>query len=372
MSLGTLILPFDTGAYGAPNTAILNGITNGSVDGNFAMVQGDELSLVLYPRVQPLITGQPTTTQRLPSGCSIIVTGKPLATPGASSVLFQAANFTEAQDGNGNWTYTGYLDLDTTELAAAIGANVISIPILLVIDIIASGGASQRYLALITVYNQVYSGSEGQPTGATSGYLSQAQSDARYLRNISGTAAITSGASSVVVTGQTWPSVPVAVIAVVLKNGAAADNIFAVVDSSSISATGFTAYLSGAPSDGTHTLFWLAFPNAAAQPLEASQSPDVAGNAVTIDLSLAALALLDFTAASGTVAVTLENANVGRRYTFRVTQGATARGATFPANTRQQGGGGNAYTPSGAGAVDLIEMIYDGTNYLINRLTAYS
>jgi len=372
MSLGTLLLPFDTGAYGSPNSAILNGITNGSVDGNFAMVQGDQFSLVLYPRVQPTVNGQPTTTQRLPVGCSVIVTGKPLATPGAASVLFQAADFTEAQDGNGNWTYTGLLDLDTEELAAAIGANVLSIPVLLVIDIIAEGGAPQRFLALITVYNQVYSGTEAAPTEATSGFLSQAQSDARYLRNISGSQAITSGATSVTVTGQTWPSVPAAIIAVVLKDGGAADNIFATVDSSSISATGFTAYLSGAPSDGTHTLFWLAFPNVASQPLEASQSPAVSGNAVTIDLSRAALCLLNFSACTGTVAITLENASVGQLYTFEITQGSTAYGATFPGNTKQQGGGGNAYTPSGANAVDLIEMIFDGTNYLINRLSAYA
>ncbi|MCE0498803.1 MAG: hypothetical protein LV481_12740 [Methylacidiphilales bacterium] len=180
MSLGTLILPFDTGAYGSPNTAILNGITDGSVDANFAMVQGDQLSLVLYPRAQNIVKGQPTSTVRLPSGASIVVTGKPLATPGADSILFGATGFTEAQDGNGNWTYTGELNLNTTELAAAIGSNQLSIPVLLVIDIVASGGAPQRYLALITIYNQVYSGSEGTPAPATPEFLTETQSDARY------------------------------------------------------------------------------------------------------------------------------------------------------------------------------------------------
>ena len=180
MSLGTLILPFDTGAYGAPNTAILNGITDGSVNGKFSMVQGDELSLVLYPRAQNIVKGQPTSTVRLPTGCSVVVTGKPLGTPGASSVLFLANSFTEAQDGNDNWTYTGELNLDTDELAAEIGSNVLSIPVLLVIDIIAEGGAPQRWLALITVYNQVYSGSEGSPTPASPEFLTETQSDARY------------------------------------------------------------------------------------------------------------------------------------------------------------------------------------------------
>jgi hypothetical protein len=372
MALGTLNLPFDTGAYARPNSVILNGITDPSLAPNFGLVAGDQLTLVLYPRVKSVSPSNPTTTMQLPSGCSVMVTGKPLATPGASSVLFEANAFTEAQDGNGNWTYTGYLNLATTELAAAIPTNQLSIPVLLVIDIISSGGAPQRFLAVITVYNETYTGSEGAPSPGTSGFLSQAQSDARYLRNVSGSQAISASANSVTVTGQTWPSVPAAIIAVVLKNGSTADNIFAVVDSSTISATGFTAWLSGAPSDGTHTLFWLAFVNVASQSLAASQSPVVVSNAVTIDLSQAPLELLDFTATTGTVAITLENASVGRLYFFRITQGSTAHGATFPSNTKQQGGGGNTYTPSGANAVDLIEMIYDGTNYLINRLPAYA
>ncbi|HUB68021.1 MAG TPA: hypothetical protein VL981_11105 [Candidatus Methylacidiphilales bacterium] len=372
MALGTLILPLDTGAYASPNTAILNGITDPSLDTSFGLVEGDQLSLILYPRVKSPTAGAATTTQRLPLGCSIIVTGKPLSSPGASTVLFQATGFTESQDANSNWIYTGYLDLDTNELAAAIPGNTLSIPVLLVIDIISAGGEPQRYLAVVTVYNETYTGSERAPTPATSGFLSQAQSDARYLRNISGTQTIPQGATSVAVTGQTWPETPSAVIAVVVKDGAAADNIFATVDRSSISATGFAAYLSGAPGDGTHQLFWLAFPNAASQALAASQSPTITGNAVTIDLSQAPLCLLNFSGATGTVTMTLENASVGQLYLFEITQGATMRGATFPGNTKQQGGGGATYTPSGANAIDLIEMIYDGTNYLINRLAAYA
>jgi hypothetical protein len=93
-------------------------------------------------------------------------------------------------------------------------------------------------------------------------------------------------------------------------------------------------------------------------------------NAVSIDLSVAPLVLLDFTGATGTVALTLSNASVGAKYFFRITQGTTARGATFPTGTKQRGGG--AYTPSGANALDLVELLYDGTHNLINVLTAYA
>jgi hypothetical protein len=372
MALGTLILPFDTGAYARPNNVILNGITDPSLAGSFGLVAGDQLALVLYPRAKSATVTNPTTTVRLPVGCSIIVTGKPLSTPGASSLLFEASSFTESQDGNGNWIYTGYLDLDTSELATAIPSNTLSIAVLLVIDIVSEGGQPQRFLAQVTIYNETYSGSEGAPTGSTSGFLSQAQSDARYLRNISGLQAITSGAGSVVITGESWAAVPAMVLVAVLKDGASADNIFAVVDSASISSTGFTAYLSGAPSDGTHQLFWLALASAAPQSFAASQSPAVTGNAVAVDLSQAPLELLDFTAATGTVTISLSNASVGQLYLFRITQGSTAYAATFPGNTKQRGGGGNVYTPSGAHAVDLVELIYDGSDFLLNLLPAYA
>jgi hypothetical protein len=372
MALGTLILPFDTGAYARPNAVILNGIADPSLAGSFGLVAGDQLSLVLYPRAKSATVSNPTTTVRLPSGCSVIVTGKPLATPGASSVLFEATGFAETQDGNGNWLYTGFLDLNTTELGSAIGSNELSIQVLLVIDIVAAGGSPQRFLSIITIYNESYTGSESAPSPATSGFLSEAQSDARYIRNNSGLQTIGSGMSTVTVTGQAWGAVPSMVLAVVVKNGSSADNIFVVVDSASITADGFTAYLSGAPSDSTHQLFWLAFMSVASETFSPSQSPAVVSNAVPVDLSLAPLTLLDFTAATGTVSISLINASIGQTYILRITQGSSVHGATFPANTKQRGGGGNAYTPSGANAVDVLELLYDGANYLLNQLSAYA
>lgn len=191
MALGTVSAPFDIGAYGV-TACILQGLTSPSYDTQFGLVGGDELNLVLYPRAQAGTVGAPTTTQRLPTGTTIVVSGKPATNPSSGTLLFEATSFTESQDGNGNWMYTGYLNLNTTELLSAIGSNQ-SIQVLLIIDLISASGKPQRFLDYITVLAPGYTGSEGSPTPATPTFLTAAQTQAGFVANWSFITALTGG-----------------------------------------------------------------------------------------------------------------------------------------------------------------------------------
>jgi hypothetical protein len=184
MAEGVANLYFDFGAYAAPSRCILSGLTSSTPQTDWGFVAGDQLQLVLWPRNIPAAIGGATTTQRLNLG-SIIVTGKPTTNLAATTLFFEAINFVEAnteEDDSGDWSYTGYLNLNTTELIAAVGSEE-STPFLLVIDVIDSTGKPQRWLAEITVYNPVYTGSEGSPTPATPAFWTAAQTQLNCLNN---------------------------------------------------------------------------------------------------------------------------------------------------------------------------------------------
>ena len=183
MAQGTVLLPFNYGAYSSPNSCILNGVTSASPNSAWALTAGDQLNLVLYPRTTTGVAGASSITQQLPAGCSIVITGKVSTALDATTLLFKAINFTQAQDGNNNWTYTGYLDLKTDELAAAITTNQPSIQVMLIIEIIDATGSPQRFLAYITIYNECYSGSEGNPTPATPAFLTASQTQLGFVNN---------------------------------------------------------------------------------------------------------------------------------------------------------------------------------------------
>lgn len=186
MALGTVVLPFDIGAYGQPSKTILNGITDPNTAPSFGMVAGDQFNLVLYPRAQSGTLGNPTTTSQLPSGSSIIVTGKPALSPGSATVLFLSSSFSESNTNgtSGDWRYSGRLNLDTPELLAALPSNTSTIQVTLVIEINEGGGGVQRFLAPITINNPTYTGAEGAPAVATPGYLTAFESLAQFVQNL--------------------------------------------------------------------------------------------------------------------------------------------------------------------------------------------
>lgn len=180
---GTVLLPFDMGAYSSPASCILASLTSATPAPRFALTAGDQVNLIIAPRTNPGVAGQPTTSYTLPVGMTIAVTGKLITNLDASSLLFLATSFTHSTDLNGNDLYTGLLNLNTSELAAAIPTGVQSVAVMLVIELTDTSGNTQRFLCSITVFNETYSGGEGSPTPGTPTFLTAAQTYAGFVNN---------------------------------------------------------------------------------------------------------------------------------------------------------------------------------------------
>jgi hypothetical protein len=87
------------------------------------------------------------------------------------------------------------------------------------------------------------------------------------------------------------------------------------------------------------------------------------GTTQTVDWNSGNAQVLSLASATGTVALTLSNPVAGATYALKVIQGATARNLSWPANVKWPGGTVPAISTT-SGAVDLISLFYDGTNYL--------
>jgi hypothetical protein len=94
------------------------------------------------------------------------------------------------------------------------------------------------------------------------------------------------------------------------------------------------------------------------------QSLTPTGTTQTINFSLGEVIHLDLSSATGNVTLTLNNAVAGVNYTIRVNQGATPRNLIFPVGTLQAGGGGATYVGT-ANFKDIINLIFDTTNFFI-------
>lgn len=87
------------------------------------------------------------------------------------------------------------------------------------------------------------------------------------------------------------------------------------------------------------------------------------GTTQTVDWNSGNAQVLSLASATGTVTLTLSNSVAGATYALKVIQGATARNLSWPANVKWPGGTVPAISTT-SGAVDLISLFYDGTNYL--------
>lgn len=95
------------------------------------------------------------------------------------------------------------------------------------------------------------------------------------------------------------------------------------------------------------------------------------GTTQTIDWNNGNFQTIDLGSATGNVTLTFNNPKVGAFYTLKVIQGPTARQFTYPASVKW--GEGISLVPSITNdAVDIINMIYDGTYYLSSYMTNIS
>lgn len=86
------------------------------------------------------------------------------------------------------------------------------------------------------------------------------------------------------------------------------------------------------------------------------------GTTQTVDFDNGNTQKLSLASASGDVTLTLSNPQTGALYRLFVIQGATARLLTWPASVKWPQGQAPILSSSN-GAIDIVELYYDGTNY---------
>lgn len=96
-----------------------------------------------------------------------------------------------------------------------------------------------------------------------------------------------------------------------------------------------------------------------------------AGTTQTIDWDNGNTQKLDLSSASGNVALTVSNAQTGAVYRLFLIQGATARDIVWPASFKWPQGQLPILSTAN-GAVDIIEMYYDGSNYYADWQVGYT
>ena len=96
-----------------------------------------------------------------------------------------------------------------------------------------------------------------------------------------------------------------------------------------------------------------------------SQTVIASGASTVIDLSLGRLVRFDITAGTSPHSISFTNAVAGATYYLRVLQEQIPVNMTFPAGTIQAGGGGNTI-PGVADTIQLVSVLYTGSEYMIS------
>jgi len=87
------------------------------------------------------------------------------------------------------------------------------------------------------------------------------------------------------------------------------------------------------------------------------------GTTQTIDWSMGNMQIVALNSATGNVTLTLSNPVAGGSYALEFIQGATPIAVTWPVNVKWPGGNPMALSTS-SGAVDLVTLFYNGTDFL--------
>jgi hypothetical protein len=86
------------------------------------------------------------------------------------------------------------------------------------------------------------------------------------------------------------------------------------------------------------------------------------GTTQTLNFSTGNIQTLDLGAAAGDVTVTISQAVAGGSYAVKIIQGATPYNVTWPANVKWSNGIPMTLSTAN-GAIDLVSLFYDGTNF---------
>jgi hypothetical protein len=80
---------------------------------------------------------------------------------------------------------------------------------------------------------------------------------------------------------------------------------------------------------------------------------------------------LDLGSASGDVTITFSNSEAGGSFVLIIIQSATARSITWPASMKWEGGTAPSLS-TGEDEIDIVSIIYDGTNHYASILNDLS
>lgn len=95
------------------------------------------------------------------------------------------------------------------------------------------------------------------------------------------------------------------------------------------------------------------------------------GTTQTINWNDGNYQIIDLDSATGNVTLTFTNAKAGAVYSLQVIQGSVTRSLVYPGSIKWEGGTPLVPT-SGNDAIDLITMVYNGTDFLASYGSAYS
>lgn len=155
---------------------LVSGLSNKEVRATPQFIQGDTALVRIWPRAETGNATAPLETYRLATGTNPVLAGKSAAALSAATLLFSALTWAEhntEEDDSGDWYYEAELNLNTTELDAAITAlsgTATSLAVKCDIEL-QNADNTQRLTFQFdgSVLRQVYDG-EADPTPGTPDY----------------------------------------------------------------------------------------------------------------------------------------------------------------------------------------------------------
>jgi hypothetical protein len=96
------------------------------------------------------------------------------------------------------------------------------------------------------------------------------------------------------------------------------------------------------------------------------------GTTQAIDWNSGNIQTIDLESATGDVTLSFSNAKAGAVYTIKIIQGSIPRGLIYPASFKWEGGFALTSPTEINNAIDLITVVFDGTNFLASYGTNFS
>ena len=163
---------------------LCQGVTSSVLLDSAQLIQGDQRLLQIYFLLAGATQGAAAANVQLPTGATLTVAGKLATGLGANTVLFETTGFVQLQDANSLYFMQAFLDLNSDEIGAAFasagdGQNTLACLVDVIVNVPAQATAGATpdvpasratFQISVSLKQQVYSGTESNPTPATPTY----------------------------------------------------------------------------------------------------------------------------------------------------------------------------------------------------------